>query len=105
MYEISRKRWGGVFTVIKKVEQLDEQEKIWTRLAWDCRRVNLKFKRAPWVPLGSPAGLGLLELAPSMLQGRTIGTYQGDVPDMFYRVGFPRSSPLGLSCRRWTPLS
>ena len=51
--------------------------------------MNLKFKKAPGVPLGSPAGLGLLELSPSMLQGRTIGTFQGDVPDMFYRIAVP----------------
>ena len=80
----------GVFTVIKKVEESKAETRVWTRLVWDCRRVNLKFKKAPWVPLGSPAGLGLLELSPDMLRERTIGTYQGDVPDMFFRIGIPK---------------
>ena len=69
---------AGVFTVRKKVERLDLQEKVWTRLVWDRRRVNFECRRAPWVPAGSPATLGLLELSPSMPQGGTIGTYQGD---------------------------
>ena len=80
----------GVFTVIKKVEESKAETRVWTRLVGDCRRANLKFKKAPWVPLGSPAGLGLLELSPDMLRERTIGTYQGDVPDMFYRIGIPK---------------
>ena len=75
----------GLFTVAKDVDPTSGEVSK-SRLIWDCRRVNLLFQDPPWVPLGSPAGLALLELDEAVLRGRRLFSFQGDVPDWFYRL-------------------
>ena len=75
----------GLFTVAKDIDPVSGQV-LKSRLIWDCRKVNILFHDPPWVPLGSPAGLALLELDEMILRGRRLFSFQGDVPDWFYRL-------------------
>ena len=59
------------------------------RLIWDCRKVNCRFRSPLWVPLSSPAALGLIELDETVTRGRRLATFQGDVPDWFYILELP----------------
>ena len=78
-----------LFTVLKKVVKVDGQEFHSSRLVWDDRRMNCRFKEAPWVPLGSPAMVSHVELSDDILEGRAPWTFQGDVPQFFYRLRCP----------------
>ena len=75
----------GLFTAAKDVEP-DSGQVLKSRLIWDCRKVNVLFQDPPWVPLGSPSGLALLQLDETVLRGRRLFSFQGDVPDWFYRL-------------------
>ena len=85
----------GIFTVAKNLD--DEGRVLKSRLVWDCRKVNLLFEDAPWVPLASPAALGLLELDEALVHGRRLYSWQGDIPDWFYRFAMVRSGCLTRS--------
>ena len=50
----------GLFTVAKDADP-DSGQVLKSRLIWDCRKANILFHDPPWVPLGNPAGLALLE--------------------------------------------
>ena len=74
-----------VFTVLKKYENGIRS----SRLVWDLRRANLRWRTPPWVPLGSPISIGCLDLAEDLLEGRTLSSCQGDLPDFFYTLLLP----------------
>ena len=79
-----------LLTVAKGIEvKKDGSKQTNLRLIWDCRRVNCRFRQALWVPLGSPAAMGLIELGERVVQRRQFATFQGDVPDWFYILGLP----------------
>ena len=80
-YVMCVKEEVSLFSVVKGEAENGE---IISRLVWDCRKMNLRFRDPPWVPLGSPAALGLVELDEATLRGRHLGSFQGDVPDWFY---------------------
>ena len=75
----------SVFTVLKKFENGTRS----SRLVWDLRRANLRWKAPPWVPLGSPISMACLDLAEDLLQGRVLSSCQGDLPDFFYTLELP----------------
>ena len=87
MLAVTNERRSGisVFFVMKKVE---EDEMI-LRPVWDMRAVNKFFQRPPSLRLGTPAAIGQLELSDEVLQGRTVLTAWGDVPDYFHRCKAP----------------
>eukprot|EP00959_Pyramimonas_sp_CCMP1952_P170661 3566482-Pyramimonas_sp.AAC.1 len=58
------KEHAGVFTVVKSLEEGSMTDVKASRLAWDCRRLNLRFRRLPWTGLGSPSALSSLDLSP-----------------------------------------
>ena len=86
VYVAVPKEFVKLFTVVKKVTA---DGRVILRLVWDLRRCNCRFRDPPWVPLGSPAALGTLELDEETLQGHHLTTFQGDVPDMFYVLRLP----------------
>ena len=53
--------------------------------------MNMRFREPPWTPLGSPSSLARLDLSPDILGGRVFCSFQGDVPDWFYRLRWPSS--------------
>ena len=75
----------GLFCVAKDVSD-DGLKVTKSHLIWDARKVNLLFRRPPWTPLGSPSALSELELTEDILDGRVLGSFQGDVPEWFYRL-------------------
>ena len=95
----------SVFSVVKKVEEEMGKKQITSRLVWDLRRVNQRFRKPPWVPMGSPALLGHLELSDDVLQGRKLYTFQGDVPDFFYLLRLPGALHPYFCLEGVTPLS
>ena len=80
----------GLFCVAKDVSD-DGKDVLKSRLIWDARKVNVLFRRPPWTPLGSPSVLSELDLSDDILDGRTLGSFQGDVPDWFYRLRWPEA--------------
>ena len=84
-YVTEVKHTVGLFCVAKDVSE-DGREVTKSRLIWDARKVNLLFRRPPWTPLGSPSALAELELTSDILNGKVLGSFQGDVPDWFYRL-------------------
>lgn len=75
-----------VFTVVKSYNDAD---RIVSRAVWDCRRINLRFRKPPWIPLGSPAALCCLEVTTEMLKTRRLVSYTGDAPDWYYLIVQP----------------
>ena len=75
----------SVFTVLKKFENGTRS----SRLVWDLRRANLRWKAPPWVPLGSPISMACFDLAEDLLQRRVLSSCQGDLPDFFYTLELP----------------
>ena len=53
------------------------------------RRVNLLLRKPPFISMASPSVLGELELTEEVTRGRVLYTFQGDVPDFFYRLRPP----------------
>ena len=80
-----------VFSVVKKTEGEGDQQQVTSRLVWDLRRASLRFRSPPWVSMGSPALIGHLDLAADLLADRKLFTFQGDVPDFFYKLALPSS--------------
>ena len=74
-----------VFTVLKK----DENGIRSSRLMWDLRQANLRWRTPPCVPLGSPISIGCLDLAEDWLEGKTLSSCQGDFPDFFHMLLLP----------------
>eukprot|EP00959_Pyramimonas_sp_CCMP1952_P437242 9154750-Pyramimonas_sp.AAC.1 len=52
----------GVFTVVKNLSKDVGCQVESSRLAWDCRRLNLKFRKPSWTGLGSPSAPSSLDL-------------------------------------------
>eukprot|EP00959_Pyramimonas_sp_CCMP1952_P356322 7462168-Pyramimonas_sp.AAC.1 len=52
-----------------------------SRLVWDCRRLNLRFRRPPWTGLGSPSALAAVDLSGEVLQGQQLLSFSGGIPD------------------------
>ena len=75
----------SVFTVLKKYED-GKRSSI---LVWDLRRANLRWRKPPWVSLGSPISLCHLDLAPDLTEGRVLTACQGDLPNFFYLLEMP----------------
>ena len=74
-----------VFTVLKKCGQLDGKKVAITRLVWDLRRSNLRWK-TPRVPLGSPRSMSYVDLLEDITKGRVPMSSQGDRQNLFYRL-------------------
>ncbi|CAE8634396.1 unnamed protein product [Polarella glacialis] len=71
---------GGLVTpffVIKKGGKL--------RLIFDCRTVNLRFKKAPKIAMGSGSSWASLEVA----EGEQLWIAQSDIKDYFYSLALP----------------
>ena len=52
-----------VFIVLKKYVDPDCKRVASTRLVWDLRKSNLRWKTPPWVPLGSPLSMSYVDLS------------------------------------------
>ena len=79
----------ALFGVIKKytdVEGASPTRSI--RPVWDERRCNLRWEAPPFVPLGSPASFGHLDLS-GLGPGDIVVSGTGDIPDMFSRLSLP----------------
>ena len=51
----------GIFTVVKTMAEGSTTGVAKSRLAWDCRRLNLRFRRPPWTDLGSPSAMAAVD--------------------------------------------
>ena len=78
-----------VFTVLKKFTWIEGKKVASTRLVWDLRRSNLRWRTPPWVPLGSPISLSFVDLSDDITKGKVCTSCQGDLPDFFYRLKLP----------------
>ena len=76
----------ALFAVYKK---LGDDGRPVQRAVWDMRRVNLLFRKPPFISMASPSVLGELDLTEEVTRGRVLFTFQGDVPDFFYRLRTP----------------
>lgn len=61
------------------------------RAVWDNRDINARFRRPPTVAMASPSAIAELDLSEGVTHGKVLRTWQGDVPDYFYRVLLPAS--------------
>jgi hypothetical protein len=59
------------------------------RLVIDYRRGNCLFRKPPWLPMGSPAAFGWVELESSPAGGLSFFSAVGDLPDYYYRLLLP----------------
>ena len=83
----------SLFTVIKKVEIDKTGARVRrTRLVWDERRANERFKRPPRLPPGSAASFSNWDLAEAAIgAGSSVHSFTADLPDWFYRILTPVS--------------
>ena len=82
----------SVFGVVKGVDEASG--KVATRLVWDLRRVNQRFRVPPATPMASPAALAAVDLSESVAGGLELTTCVGDIPNFFYLLQIPEE----LSC-------
>ncbi|CAK0795637.1 unnamed protein product, partial [Prorocentrum cordatum] len=72
----------SVVTVLKK----QEAGRRASRLVWDLRRCNLRWRAPPWVPLGIPISIANIELTDDMIGCQIFTVAHGDLPDFCYTI-------------------
>eukprot|EP00959_Pyramimonas_sp_CCMP1952_P471948 9499246-Pyramimonas_sp.AAC.1 len=70
----------GVFTVVESLSNDDECPVESSRLAWDCRRLNLKCRKPPWAGVESPSALSSLDVSLDVLGTKELFSFAGDMP-------------------------
>eukprot|EP00959_Pyramimonas_sp_CCMP1952_P249456 5214456-Pyramimonas_sp.AAC.1 len=80
----------GIFTVVKSMVEGSPGKVEKSRLVWDCRRLNLRFRKPPWTGLGSPSALASLDLSQEVLKDQELMSLSGDIPDRLSRLRWPK---------------
>ena len=93
-----------IFIVLKEFIYRKEKRIALTLLSWDLRKSNLRWNAKPWMSLGAPTSLRLLDMADDPLRTHVPTIFQGYLPDFAYRLLRPEWLLSGFVLKGITPL-
>ena len=80
----------ALFTVVKTwVTSETGPPKRSSRLVFDERLENLKWREPPWCSLGAGTALGFIDASKEIAEGCKVMSAVGDIPDYYYRLLLP----------------
>ena len=76
------------FCVLKSVNEKGEQVQ---RLIFDLRGTNAHFAPPPYCGLANASNFAYIDLSPEVILDGELQSWQGDIPNFFYRLQLPES--------------